>query len=42
MKDGEARSGSDITEEEPGSALTGRSLEQVAAEEEPSDLPDFG
>jgi DNA ligase D-like protein (predicted 3'-phosphoesterase) len=42
MKDGEARPGSDVAEEEPGSALTGRSLEQVAAEEEPSDLPDFG
>jgi len=42
MKDGEARSGSDIAEEEPGSALTGRSLDQVAAEEKPSDLPDFG
>jgi DNA ligase D-like protein (predicted 3'-phosphoesterase) len=42
MKDGEARPGSDVAEEEPGSALTGRSMEQVAAEEEPSDLPDFG
>jgi bifunctional non-homologous end joining protein LigD len=42
MKDGEARPGSDVAEEEPGSALTGRSLEQVADEEEPSDLPDFG
>ena len=42
MKDGEAGPGSDIVEEEPGSALTGRSLEQVAVEEEPSDLPDFG
>jgi bifunctional non-homologous end joining protein LigD len=42
MKDGEARPGSDVAEEEPGSVLTGRSLEQVAAEEEPSDLPDFG
>ncbi len=42
MKDGEARPGSDVAEEEPGSALTGRSMEQVAAEEEPSDLPNFG
>jgi bifunctional non-homologous end joining protein LigD len=42
MKDGDARPGSDVAEEEPGSVLTGRSLEQVAAEEEPSDLPDFG
>ncbi|OGD48825.1 DNA ligase [Candidatus Bathyarchaeota archaeon RBG_16_57_9] len=42
MKDGEARPGSDIAGERPGSVLTGRSLEQVEAEEEPSDLPDFG
>jgi len=42
MKDGDARPGSDIAEEEPGSVLTGRSMEQVAAEEEPSDMPDFG
>jgi bifunctional non-homologous end joining protein LigD len=42
MKDGDARPGSDVAEEEPGSVLTGRSLEQVAAKEEPSDLPDFG
>jgi len=42
MKDGEARLGSDIAREKPGSVLTGRSLEQVATEEKPSNLPDFG
>jgi len=41
MKDGEARPGSDVTEEMPDSVLTGRSLEQVAEEESPSDLEDF-
>lgn len=41
MKDGEARSGSDVAEEMPHSALTGRSLEQVASEEEPADLENF-
>jgi len=41
MKDGEARPGSDVVEEMPDSVLTGRSLKQVAAEEEPADLEDF-
>jgi bifunctional non-homologous end joining protein LigD len=41
MKDGEARPGSDVAEEMPGSVLTGRSLEQVAEDEEPADLEDF-
>jgi DNA ligase D-like protein (predicted 3'-phosphoesterase) len=41
MKDGEARPGSDVAEEMPDSVLTGRSLEQVAEEEEPADLEDF-
>jgi bifunctional non-homologous end joining protein LigD len=41
MKDGEARPGSDVAEEMPDSVLTGRSLEQVAEDEEPADLEDF-
>lgn len=41
MKDGEARPGSDVAEEMPDSVVSGRSLEQVAAEEEPADLEDF-
>ncbi|MFH0849889.1 MAG: DNA polymerase ligase N-terminal domain-containing protein [Candidatus Bathyarchaeota archaeon] len=41
MKDGEARPGSDVAEEMPGSVVSGRSLEQVALEEEPADLEDF-
>lgn len=41
MKDSEARPGSDVAEEEPNSVLTGRSLEQVAEEEEPTDMEDF-
>jgi len=41
MKDGEARPGSDVVEEMPDSAVSGRSLEQVAEEEEPADLEDF-
>lgn len=41
MKDGEAKPGSDVTEEMPGSVLTGRSLEQVAEEETPGGLDGF-
>ncbi|HUV35176.1 MAG TPA: DNA polymerase ligase N-terminal domain-containing protein [Candidatus Desulfaltia sp.] len=41
MKDGEARPGSDVAEEMPDSAVSGRSLEQVALEEEPADLEGF-
>lgn len=41
MKDGEARPGSDVAEEMPYSVVSGRSLEQVALEEEPADLEDF-
>ena len=41
MKDGEARPGSDVAEEMPDSVVSGRSLEQVASEEEPADLEGF-
>ena len=41
MKDGEARPGSDVAEEMPDSVVSGRSLEQVALEEEPADLEGF-
>ena len=41
MKDDYAKPGSDITKEMPNSSKTGRSLEEVEAEEEPSDLGDF-
>jgi DNA ligase D-like protein (predicted 3'-phosphoesterase) len=41
MKDDEARPGSDVVEEMPNSVLTGRSLEEVAEQEEPADLSDF-
>jgi DNA ligase D-like protein (predicted 3'-phosphoesterase) len=41
MKGDEARPGSDVLEEMPDSVLTGRSLEEVAEQEEPADLSDF-
>jgi DNA ligase D-like protein (predicted 3'-phosphoesterase) len=41
MKDDYAKPGSDITAELPNSSKTGRSLVEVAAEEEPADLGDF-
>jgi DNA ligase D-like protein (predicted 3'-phosphoesterase) len=41
MKGDEARPGSDVTEEMPDSVVTGRSLEEVADQEEPADLSDF-
>ena len=41
MKDDYAKPGSDITSEEPNSSKTGRSLSEVAEQEEPSDLGDF-
>jgi len=41
MKGDEARPGSDVTEEMPDSVVTGRSLEEVAEQEEPADLSDF-
>ena len=41
MKDDYAKPGSDITSEMPNSSKTGRSLDEVAAEEEPVDLGDF-
>lgn len=41
MKDEYAKPGSDITSDQPDSSKTGRSLEQVAEEEEPADLGDF-
>lgn len=41
MKGEEAKSGSDITEEQPNSVKTGRSLEKVM-EEEPADIEKFG
>ena len=42
MKGEEAESGSNITEEQPNSAKTGRSLEEVAEEEDPADIEKFG
>ncbi len=41
MKGDEARPGSDVLEEMPYSVVTGRSLEEVAEQEEPADLSDF-
>jgi DNA ligase D-like protein (predicted 3'-phosphoesterase) len=41
MKGDEARPGSDVLEEMPDSVVTGRSLEEVAEQEEPADLSDF-
>jgi len=41
MKGDEARPGSDVTKEMPDSVVTGRSLEEVAEQEEPADLSDF-
>jgi ATP-dependent DNA ligase len=41
MKDEYAKPGSDITSDQPDSSKTGRSLKQVAEEEEPADLGDF-
>jgi DNA ligase D-like protein (predicted 3'-phosphoesterase) len=41
MKDGEARPGSDVLAEKPNSVKNGRSLEEVAEQEEPADLSDF-
>lgn len=41
MKDDEARPGSDVLAEMPNSVKTGRSLEEVAEQEEPADLSDF-
>ncbi|MBD3207466.1 DNA ligase [Candidatus Bathyarchaeota archaeon] len=42
MKGEEAKSGSEITEEQPNSVKTGRSLEKVMEEEEPADIEKFG
>lgn len=42
MKGAEAKPGSDITEEQPNSVKTGRSLAEVKEEEEPADIEDFG
>ena len=41
MKGDEARPGSDVLVEMPNSVKTGRSLVEVAEQEEPSDLSDF-
>ncbi len=41
MKDDYALPGSDITSELPKSSKTGRSLEEVAEQEQPADLGDF-
>ncbi|MBN2336769.1 hypothetical protein JXL21_14525, partial [Candidatus Bathyarchaeota archaeon] len=41
MKGDEARPGSDVAVELPDSVKTGRSLEEVAEQEEPVDLGDF-
>jgi DNA ligase D-like protein (predicted 3'-phosphoesterase) len=41
MKDDYAKPGSDITSEKPNSSKTGRSLSEVADQEEPADLGDF-
>lgn len=41
MKDEDAKPGSDIVEEKPNSVKTGRSLDEVAEQEEPADLSDF-
>ena len=41
MKGEEAKSGSDIVEDEPRSVLTGRSLDEVAEQEIPVDISDF-
>ncbi len=41
MKDDYAKPGSDITSEKPDSSKTGRSLTEVAEQEEPADLGDF-
>ena len=41
MKDDYAKPGSDITSELPNSVKTGRSLAEVAEQEEPADLSDF-
>ena len=41
MKDEDAKPGSDILKEHPYSVKTGRSLEEVAEQEEPADLKDF-
>jgi len=41
MKDDETRPGSDVLAEKPNSVKTGRSLEEVADQEEPANLSDF-
>lgn len=41
MKDDYAKPGSDVLSEEPNSVKTGRSLEEVAEQEAPSELSDF-